>query len=141
MLPGRERKVKFHIVPFFPNSDWQEKNMGYQSFLSQRKLLLSCLSHFCVPGTWQLSDWGPPKYGWMEMWIALHFVRVLLIVASSRGNCLCIYFFWLSLVVVLDFGSVVSFIVPLGTSFMSMGLFSTARDIYSLSRLKPDKIF
>ena len=25
VVPGREKKVKFHIVPSFPHSDWQEK--------------------------------------------------------------------------------------------------------------------
>ena len=29
VVPGQERKVKFHVVHSFLNSDWQEKNTGY----------------------------------------------------------------------------------------------------------------
>lgn len=64
--------------------------------------------------------------------------RHLRIVASSRE---IVFFFRFSLVVSLDLRRVVSSAVSLGTPLRSMGLFGTARNIYSLSQLKPDKIF
>ena len=67
--------------------------------------------------------------------------RVLPTAASSQGNCLRLSSFWLSLGLALDLGRVVSFAPSLGTSFVSKRLFNTARSIYCLSRLKPDKRF
>ena len=63
---------------------------------------------------------------------------VLLTVASAQGNYV---FLWLPLDVALDLGRVGSFAHSLGTPLESNRLFSTARNIYCLSRLKPDKIF
>ena len=52
------------------------------------------------------------------------------------------FFFWPSLGVALDFEKVVSFAPSLEMPpQMTTGSFNTARKIYSLSWLKPDKIF
>ena len=53
---------------------------------------------------------------------------VLLTFVSSQENCLK-SFFWLSLGVALDHGSVVSLILSLGTPLQSTSSFNTARTI------------
>lgn len=67
--------------------------------------------------------------------------RVLLTPASSPGSCVSLSLFWLSLGVARDLGQVVSFASSLGIPLKSMGLFNTARNVYYLFWLKPDKIF
>lgn len=57
--------------------------------------------------------------------------RVLPTIVSSQGNCLSQLFFFGG---ALNGGSIVSF-AP------SLGLFNTARNVYCLSCLKPDKAF
>ena len=59
--------------------------------------------------------------------------RVLLTAANSQGNCLGLSFFSLSLAVALDLGRVVPFAPSVGMSLVSMGLFNTDMNIYSLS--------
>lgn len=58
---------------------------------------------------------------------------------SSQGNCRSLSLFKLSLGVALDRGRVICF-HPLWKCLGSMGVFNTARNIYRLSGLKPDKI-
>ena len=65
----------------------------------------------------------------------------LLCCQLSEQLCLSLSFLWLSLGVALDPGRVVSFACFWGTPLASMGLFSTARNTYCLSKLKTDNIF
>lgn len=64
--------------------------------------------------------------------------NVLVIIASSQGNCLSL--FGLSLGVALDLGRVISFVPSLGIPLVCNGLFNNARNIYCLSQLIPEKI-
>lgn len=67
--------------------------------------------------------------------------RVIPTIASSQGSYLSLSFFWLSLGVALDLGRMVSLAPHLGIPLPSVCLFNTARYIYYLYQLKPDKVF
>lgn len=128
--------------------------IGCLALLSQGQRQLSCLPCFLswepdlatirlgAPKIWpdrNVADTQlATRHGWTEMWACTPFTaRVQPAVASSQRNCLSLSFFWLS----LDLGKVVFPAPSLETPLASMALFSTARSIYCLSSLKPDKIF
>ena len=68
-------------------------------------------------------------------------VKVLLTVATSQGNGLSLSFLRFCLGVALDPERVIAFASSLGMLLVSMGLFSTVRNIYCLSWLKHEKIY
>ena len=111
LLPGRERKTKFHGAPSFPNQTY-----GLRILSLPRTAVVFLLVSFCVLGGW---------LGFLPAWDMQ--------VVSS--------FFWLSLRVILDLGKVVTFTLSLRMPLGSMGLFDIARNVYCLSWLRPDKIF
>lgn len=100
-----------------------------QSFLSPWQLLLFCLFHF---GYWELGlattkGWGTLKYGWAEMWAALHL---------WLGSCCCQFSRELSplggltlLEASLGLGRIVSFASSLGAPLVFIGLFYIDRNI------------
>lgn len=85
LVPGWERKVKFHTAPSFSNSDWQEKSLVRINLWIVTINLPSgthcCLFFLCRDSeclfvclilcpenlVWQLSGWEPQQYAWIEM--------------------------------------------------------------------------
>ena len=82
--PGWETEVQFHVVPSFPNSDWQAKKVrlwclswdlwicfqvpiACRSFPTQGQLVPSCSSCYCILRFHV--GWAHPKYCWTKMWV------------------------------------------------------------------------
>ena len=82
--PGWETEVQFHVVPSFPNSDWQAKKVRFwclswdlwicfqvpiacRSFPTQGQLVPSCSSCYCILRIHV--GWAHPKYCWTKMWV------------------------------------------------------------------------
>ena len=74
VVPGQERKIKFHVVLSFPNSGFFD--FGFRvpigcQFFSPRDSYFLLFVSFCVENlTWQPSGWGPQnmarqKYGFV----------------------------------------------------------------------------
>ena len=70
---------------------------------------------FCVLRIWlqQLSDWGPPEYGWKEVWFTPHLQLESYQLSSALGNRLSFSFFWSELwrFCVSTYGSMISFLI------------------------------
>ena len=64
VVPAQEGKVKFPIVPSFPNSDWKEKILVIDPFSPTDSYCLIAVS-LHVLRTWLSSChlWGAQKYG------------------------------------------------------------------------------
>lgn len=116
----------FHIIPFQIQTHWLLTLYLPGTAVTFLSVLFSVLRAWL--GNCQVGD---PKHGWAEMGIELHLW--LGSIGSPQGNCLSPSSFWLSLGVALDLGRVVPFVPSLGTPLVSMGLLSTARNIYCLS--------
>ena len=91
MVPGQGREVKFHVVPSFPNTDWQEKTVINPSFLRGIYCLLVHLNLCPEKLPWHLLG-GTPKI-WLHWTVGcIPFVaRVLLTAVSSQGNFLSFF--------------------------------------------------
>lgn len=140
-MPVREEgKIPLWLAEFLTS---KSRPIGYWPFLSQGQLLVFVCFFLCSENlAWQLSVLGYQKYGPTEIWAVLQFATEALLTVTSSQHCwVSLTFLGLSLGVVVDLGSIVSFAPSLRTPLGSIKLFNTARNIYYLSKLKPNKIF
>lgn len=149
MLTGWERKVKYYIVPSFPNSGWRAKkkkkkikNWIFEIWLTNLLSGTHWLLIFSLPGTaftfsFVLSIliiWvGNSQFGGLKNTIRQCGVHV--ICSKSSADCcqlsgeLSESFFCLSLEMALDLGREIFFAPSLRMPLVSKGLFNTSRNI------------